>query len=149
MLGKGLVRVRGRSDDGQVVTWMSGECQGKPGERQVNFRWSLNSLNQGKVRVLWGSGEGQMMVRWSGEHQVNIRWISIWAWLCWTWNLLFCVIGWRAVWCWDQSDIKHLVNHNNNLITPAEMGEGEQTQFILLNILLSNFLQNDDFHWIL
>ena len=64
-------------------------------------------------------------------------------------EILFCVIGWRAVWCWDQSDIKHLVNHNNNLITPAEMGEGEQTQFILLNILLSNFLQNDDFHWIL
>ena len=61
-------------------------------------------------------------------------------------EILFCVIGWRAVWCWDQSVIKHLVNHNNNLITPAEMGEGEQTQFILLNILLSNFLQNDDFH---
>ena len=29
------------------VRWMSGECQGKPGERQVNFRWSLNSPNQG------------------------------------------------------------------------------------------------------
>ena len=92
MLGKGLVRVRGRSDDGQVVRWISGECQGKPGERQVNFRWSLNSLNQGKVRVLWGSGEGQMMVRWSGEHQVNVRWISIWAWLCWTWNLFNTVL---------------------------------------------------------
>ena len=26
-LGKGLVRVRGRSDDGQVVRWMSGACQ--------------------------------------------------------------------------------------------------------------------------
>ena len=91
MLGKGLVRVRGRSDDGQVVRWMSGECQVnvrwmsgecqvKPGEYQVNFRWSLNSLNQGKVRVWWGSGEG-------------LRWISIWAWLCWTWNLL--LIGTR------------------------------------------------------
>ena len=52
---------------------------------------------------------------------------------------LYFVIGWRAVWCWDHSDIKHLVNHNNNLITPAEMGEGEQTQFIPPNILLSNF----------
>ena len=54
MLGKGLVRVRGRSDDGQsgghmnvfehfpcsslCQYRMSGECQGKPGERQVNFR---------------------------------------------------------------------------------------------------------------
>ena len=46
MLGKGLVRVRGRSDDGQVVRW-SGECQGKPGKRQVNFRLSLNLI---KVR---------------------------------------------------------------------------------------------------
>ena len=61
------MRVRGRSDDGQVVRWTSGE-------RQVNFRWSLNSLNQGKVRVLWWSGEGQMLVRWiSGECQVNLN----------------------------------------------------------------------------
>ena len=65
-----------------------------------------------------------------------------------TQEISFCVIGWREVWCWDQSDIKHLVNHNNNLITRAEMGEGEQTQSIFLNFLLSNFLQNDNFHWI-
>ena len=50
------------------------------------------------------------------------------------------MIGWRTVRCLDHSDIKHLVNHNNNLITPAEMGAGEQTQFILPNILLSSFL---------
>ena len=37
MLGKGLVRVRGRSDDGQVVRSISGECQGKQGEHQVNL----------------------------------------------------------------------------------------------------------------
>ena len=37
MLGKGLVRVRGRSDDGQMMVRWSLECQGKPGERQVNF----------------------------------------------------------------------------------------------------------------
>ena len=73
MLGKGLVRVRGRSDDGQVVTWMSGECQGKPGERQVNFRWSLNFINQGKVRVWWGSEEGQRKVRWWSGGQVNLN----------------------------------------------------------------------------
>ena len=42
---------------------------------------------------LLGSGEGQMMVRGSGEFQVNVsemsgeRKISIWAWHWWTWNL--------------------------------------------------------------
>ena len=38
------------------------------------------------MRVRGRSDDGQV-VRWSGEHQVNVRWISIWAWLCWTWNL--------------------------------------------------------------
>ena len=38
MLGKGLVMVRGRSDDGQVVRLMSGECKVNVRESQVNVR---------------------------------------------------------------------------------------------------------------
>ena len=40
MLGRGLVRVRGRSDDG-LVRW-SGECQVNVRESQVNVQVNLN-----------------------------------------------------------------------------------------------------------
>ena len=45
-----------------------------------------------------------MMVRWSGEVQVSIRWmsgerqISIWAWHWWTWNL--SLFGFDLIWAW-------------------------------------------------
>ena len=44
---------------------MSREHRGLPGERQVKVRGSLK-----------GSGEGQVMVWWSGEVQVKIRRMS-------------------------------------------------------------------------
>ena len=48
---------------GQVnVRWTSGEVQ-------VKFKISYSRLG----KVWWGLGEGQMMVRWSGECQVNVK----------------------------------------------------------------------------
>ena len=34
--------------------------------------------------------KGQRKVRWWSCGLVNVRWISIWAWLWWTWNFFLC-----------------------------------------------------------
>ena len=48
MLGKGLLRVRGRSDDGQVVRCTSGD-------RQVNLNLSLTLLDVKLVPLFFSS----------------------------------------------------------------------------------------------
>ena len=56
-----------------------------------------------------------MMVRWtSGERQVNVRWISIWAWLCWTWNLYD--LRWKLIWYLIQDILCKLLLLTNKLI---------------------------------
>ena len=104
--------------------WMSVEPQGMPGERQVKFSWSLKSPNQAWVRVWWGSGEGQMMVRWSGEVQVNVSGmsgecqISIWAWHWWTWNLLNNACS--VFICSDQLKIKSSILCYSQFLPPSK-----------------------------